>query len=921
MRVAAAIAALALATVGLGPIPPAAAIGPATSAVTVRKTVQRTFLADGRTTVVDKRNIALTVDQTTGLRSLQLIKVSWSGARPTAGITPDQNSDLAQNEEYPFALFECRGIDSAAHPLSPDTCWTQYGDERFSYGADDPAYPAWRSDAKAAAAERGAIVGAPARQTPQCTSLLFGTTYQRWLPFVGADGTVYPGGVQGCAGQAPEASPANLSGNLSLPSNETFGVSDAHGTGSTNFDVFTAEDHASLGCSSTVPCSLVAVPIVGISCDANGELLPASSRPAPADAPAAAANCTGSGNFAPGQTLPSQAPGDPAVSGALWWSASNWSNRLSVPLTFAPADNVCSLHGSGAPVDVYGSELLVQATTSWAPYFCLNSHLFDLNHVQTPEPQARSLLAQGNVEAIYTSQPPDAPYPVPTVNAPVAVSGFGIAYALDNADGQPVAHLKLDGRLLAKLLTESYPSQIFVRAAYTALADNPLNITFDPEFQALNPGIPARTADAAATLLTVNSDSDVVSALTSYIDADPEARAWLDGEPDPWGMVVNPAYKKIALPVDNWPLLDTFEPLDEYQPGRNDCLYAAPTPYLPLVAAPTARLFSIGLDLQFALAQSQTTCVLPSPIPGSLAGAKLVANGRQASGRRAMFGTVSLGDAAREGLTLASLESRSTVGRGDRITDASGRTFVAPDPAGLRAAAQTLRPDPRSGTWPIDHTALRTTPANAAAYPGLMVVYAAVPTRGLGSMLGSQYGKFLSFAAARGQQAGTAQGDLPDGFLPMTGANGLGTLANFTARAATAVSAQQGAVPPLVAPGPTPSSSSGPAPTASTTPAAPGVPTGATNLGGNPQVPVGGGNGPTNPVPAGPSTRGASPTARGAASSGAPRTIDAEPVSARTPLLGSTVAGWALPLMFAIAIAASAGAIAIRLRAGGSRTR
>ena len=33
-----------------------------------------------------------------------------------------------------------------------------------------------------------------------------------------------------------------------------------------------------------------------------------------------------------------------------------------------------------------------------------------------------------------------------------------------------------------------------------------------------------------------------------------------NGTPDQWGMVVNPAYKGIPLPVDQWPLLSTFEP-------------------------------------------------------------------------------------------------------------------------------------------------------------------------------------------------------------------------------------------------------------------------------------------------------------------------------------------------------------------------
>ena len=89
---------------------------------------------------------------------------------------------------------------------------------------------------------------------------------QDWVPFVAADGTTYYGGNAGCAGEAPESD--NVGGSA-MPSNETFGVTAADGSGSANFDVWTATQNADLGCSDTVACSLVAVPIMGISCDPN----------------------------------------------------------------------------------------------------------------------------------------------------------------------------------------------------------------------------------------------------------------------------------------------------------------------------------------------------------------------------------------------------------------------------------------------------------------------------------------------------------------------------------------------------------------------------------------------------------------------------------------------------------------------------
>ena len=79
-------------------------------------------------------------------------------------------------------------------------------------------------------------------------------------------------------------------------------------------------------------------------------------------------------------------------------------------------------------------------------------------------------------------------------------------------NGQPITNLKLDPRLLAKLLTSSYPSIVAVQGQYNALSNNPLNIAEDPEFQALNPNISDDvTTQAAATILSLSSDSDVIN--------------------------------------------------------------------------------------------------------------------------------------------------------------------------------------------------------------------------------------------------------------------------------------------------------------------------------------------------------------------------------------------------------------------------
>ncbi|HTY72720.1 MAG TPA: hypothetical protein VMI11_09900 [Actinomycetes bacterium] len=790
----------------------ARAAGSADTGFAKTKTIDRVNLVAGQDVPVDSRSVTVHVDDTEQLRDRQTINVSWSGAHPTGGLVGDQNSALAAQQEYPVVVMECRGIDSTSVPaskrLSPQTCWTQTPAERFQsdYVFN---YPPYRMDRYATTADRAEKVGEPSPLPKACAGSDAGV--QHWIPFVAANGTVYPGGSLGCAGMAPEA--ANADESLQ-PGNTTYGASDKTGAGSIKFVVQTVDSNASMGCSDTVTCSLVIIPIMGISCDAAGAQLPASEAPDPSLVPTIESECAATGKYAPGDynygTWESE---DLSVSGELWWSASNWRNRISVPLTFAPSAGVCNLVSNGQPIYLYGSEALAQATEQWAPRFCLDPKLFKFQHVQTSEPQAKNLLRAGSVEAAVQAGPPDEPFPQPVVQAPVAVSGFAIAYSVDDQSGGVHPDLKLTPRLLAKLLTESYPSNPTMKSEDKALSGNPIDIGHDPEFRALNPGVVSLgyNLEPAATLAIMSSDSDVLTALTSYINADPEARAWLDGRPDPWGMVVNPAYKGIKLPVSTWPLRDTFIPKG-LQAG-NPCLALSPTPWLPLVAAPVSNPATISLNMQFDIANSQINCQ-----NAGQQNQKLVALGRENPGYRFILGLVSLADAERYQLNVAQLQTHVSSGSGTALTDATGRTFVGPSDDGLRAAAAMLEPDKQLGTWPVPYAALRTRAAGEQAYPGILVLSLDVPTQGLPAADAAHYADLLRFAAGVGQQPGLDQGQLPVGYLPMTAANHLAGLAAYTRTAAQAVEQQQGVVPyvngdPAPTPTPTPSVS----PTPSTT--------------------------------------------------------------------------------------------------------
>jgi len=759
-------------------------------AFSASETIARTFSSNGQPTTVDQRTVTLNVDDTTNLQGRQEIGVSWSGAHPTGGVVADPNSIAGENEEYPMVLLECRGTASGADQVTPETCWTQDWGSRYQDSFTDNAdgsWPSYRLDHDAStpgAADVGVPSSLPAGAFGDCQSEetgSFAAPVQYWVPWVAADGTVYDGGLGGVCGEPPEAT--NVGGSA-LPSNETYGVTRTDGTGSTEFDVFNSVENATLGCSQTVACSLVAVPVMGINCDAD--LVGASPTAAEQSA---VQDCERTGYYQPGAAQAGQGDNlnETTVSGSLWWSPSNWQNRITVPLTFAPPQDACSLVSSSNVVDVYGSELMLQATSQWEPNFCLSdTQNFSFIHVPEGEPEARNDVATGAAKAAFTSYAQPGGYGQPVVNAPVGVTGFTVSFTIDGSDGDPISTLKLTPLLLAKLLTNSYPDISQDEGGDPALAQNPLNITQDPEFIALNPGIPQLGPGnaAAAELASISEDSDVVQALTTYINEDPAARAFLNGTPDTSmpgeDMIVNPAYKGIQLPVNQWPLLSTYQStaFDNSETVDN-CLQATPEAFDTLLAAPLESLEDISLSMQFDKSNSTLTCTPNQPgVPNSL-----VANGTETPGDYFMLGVTPLADDYRYDLQTAELQTTSG-------------TFVAPGNSSLESATDLIQPDPSSGTWPIPYNEFESA-VGAAAYPGTMLVYAAVPTSGLSTADAADYAALLSFAAGPGQTPGGGVGQLPPGYLPITAADGLGGLAAYTLAAAADVAAQNGQVPPL----------------------------------------------------------------------------------------------------------------------------
>jgi hypothetical protein len=895
-RVAVALVVLAVAAAGapLASFTRPAAAAPGDGPVTMSHDVSRTHLEASGNVTVDTRHVSVTATQTVNLRGRQQITVSWTGAHPTGGIVGDPNRERASHQEYPMVLMECRGIDSGNQHIDPSTCWVQTWEQRYQDSAFP--FPEWRVDRYAQPEERTAVVDAP--DPGACVES--SAVAKRYVPFVEVSGKVDHFGPLGRCAMPAEASvdedPATP------PSNTTYAVTDADGNGSTRFVISTAQENASLGCSNAVPCSLVAIPIMGISCDTAPAGLPYENQP-PDEIPAqvqaqAEDQCTKKGRYAPGEPASSDASkdkGDPAVGGALWWSASNWRGRISIPLTFAPPPNACDITDTRTPLDVYGSELMDQAFGQWAALFCKDPRAFKLRHVPVGEPLAKTALQSQSINGAMFSVSPDGGFGAPTVTSPVAVTGFAISYAIDDAAGHEYTSLRLTPRLVAKLLSESYWALPDLQRGYAALdksepyhamATNPSDMSRDPEFIALNPGIGPTTAiQGAATMLVLAGNSDVTYALTSWLNADPEARAFLDGKPDPWGMVVNPSYRQIPLPQESWPLLDTFKSKTITFGGCIDPTNA-PVPILPLIAAPMSGLLNIAQAMEYALGNSNTNCVQyvdqgGFPVPGGV----LKPAVRQQPGSRFMLSLTALSDTALLGLRPAQLQTTSQVSNlTAKFSDATSRSFVGPTDTAIAKAVQQSTMDTVTRTWPIPYDKLRTV---KDAYPGAMLVYLAAPATKLDRTTATQVGYLMSYAATKGQEAGQAEGQLPPGYVPMTAANGLGDLAAYAQLAAAAVAAQKGDVDLNLLPPATPGG-----------PEAGGPGTG--DAGGVPLPNPG-----VAPVPAG----SPSPIFP-------PWTPAVQLPAAYTARVRSATAGWTLPLAALAALLAIGTAVGIRAGAG-----
>lgn len=717
------------------------------------KTLQRKFTnADGSTYSFPSYKVTVAADQTKNLRGRQRILISWKGAQPSGGRASNPFGENGLNQEYPVVILQCRGTDDPSLPkkqqVRPETCWTGSVAERSQVTRSD-AEASWTHDLDATEEEKARVSGMdPFPTSDECPTADISPYFTKLTPFVTAKGKTY-------AACDADHMPPEAAVGAAFPPAELAAFTDVDGTGSVQFEVRSDVENESLGCNHKVACSIVVIPVVGLSCDQPSSPMTISDKA-----------CRKGGQFPAGSSNFANEGVDQAVSPSMWWSPSNWKNRFSIPITFGLPPDTCDILDPRAPTGFYGSELLAQAALQWAPAYCLNKQRFKFQFNNMSDEAGWNLMEGGGGVAAEVSSEHQLRGSNPVGYAPTAVTGFSIGYQIDKPDNAgEVTNLKLNARLIAKLLTESYLGSDLGRG-HPGIGNNPLAIMNDPEFIELNPGVSQISQEVGATLLALSNSSDVIEQLTEYIAQDKDAMAFIHGKADPWGMKVNPSYKNIDMPRADWPLLDTYIPKTE-----SECRQKNPAVYFSQIAAPVTTMRKIAEALLDAWPNVQTRCDYDQATRLF----KLGRIDRQSYGSRFMLGIVSLGDAERYGLRSAQLETKPG-------------TYVGPTNRSLGAAIALSKQSQKYHPFVLDQADVR---RSGSAYPGTMVVYTAARLQNLPQDDADKVAQFIRISTSEGQRPGSGNGRLPAGFLPIQKTGVTAKLYRSAQETADAIEAQK----------------------------------------------------------------------------------------------------------------------------------
>lgn len=697
-------------------------------------------------------DLQITVNQTRDLGN-QAVSITWKGATPT-------RTGPSRFAAHYLQVMQCWGDDDGMLPGNPGP-----PPEQCVQGATDAVYGGRNIGlfpSGGFALER--IVSR--RDWPNfdpADGHLDERTGYLWKPFRAVDGEVVGTHYD------PAFNPSLAGGSFwlnpyfnAITTNEVAGGrTGPNGTGAALFEVTTGLESSGLGCGRRIEpvpggppriprCWLVIVP-----------------RGSPADENAG---------------TPFEEKADQAGVFTSPLAPRAWRNRIAVPLEFNPVDTPCSLGDDQRRI--VGTELLAPAVSSWQPRLCATPGLPPYAYGSVGDAGARQQLLSGVAGApglIVVSRPidPESVSPAnPVTYAPLSVSSVVVGFNIErvpNLQAPPeaeelrgirIAELNLTPRLLAKLLTQSYRSQVAIKGPppYDWAKTNPAHLGRDPDFLQFNPEFTLLESGGKnlGGLITTARNSDVARQVWEYILADPEAKAWLDGTADAWGMRVNPVYASTA--TANTTGVPFGDPAPQSFPKSDPYCYQAPPQgpggsiVPPPLCGPDWMPYSQSMRDAARVARAADDGARTTEDPLAPSADKVYRpDGPQILGSRAILSLTDSASAYQYGLQTARL-SRA----GD---DGPDRVFVAPDVPGMTAGVAAmaakdeptvLEPDPRTQA--------------PAAYPLTALTYAAVAPLALDDRARQEYAAFVEFAAGAGQDAGLKLGQLPPGYAPLSDA-------------------------------------------------------------------------------------------------------------------------------------------------------
>jgi len=691
-------------------------------------------------------DLAITVNQTAKLTN-QAVSITWTGGVPTLQ-GPER---FAQNY---LQIFQCWGDDDGTVPDNPGPPPEQC--EQGAVGGKPTALPYGYPSAFAMSR---VISRSDWANYSSSVGVLDPRTTNVWLPFRAVNGSVVNI-------QTDPTFRTDSSGNFwlnpfynSVTTNEIAGASTgADGRGAELFQVLTGVESSALGCgqkTQQVAGGATVIPKCWIV------VVPRGSREE---------ENAGSG-FAGNESVGvSTSPLSPAA----------WKHRIAIPIEFNPVDSPCALGADERRIS--GSSLALPAVTSWQPALCTGTDLPPYSFATVSDSTARQQLGStqpGAPGMVVVSRPLPASRSTaanPIVYAPLSASGLVIGFnierhppsettdAMKQLDGVRVAELNLTPRLVAKLLTQSYRQavSIFQVPDYAWMATNPAHLGVDPDFLRFNPEFDLLEITQGRTfsgLQLPGGNSDAAQQVWEWVLADPEARRWLDGTPDEFGMKVNPVYATTAAANSTGSAF--ANPLPTSFPKADPYCYQAPAQGVGGSIIPPLLCGTDWLPYQTGYAETAQAAriaydgarIVPNPF--ALASADVwKREDPEILGQRAMLALTDTPSAARFGLQTARL-SRA----GDNGAE---RTFVAADTPGLTAGVRSM--EARDVPEVLEPNPSAVAPG---AYPLTTLTYAAITPLKLDAQARSDYADFLAYAAIAGQVAGLEFGQLPRGYAPL----------------------------------------------------------------------------------------------------------------------------------------------------------